>query len=82
VCSYIAYRKAVRDAVAEVGTLPALLTIADWVRSSKIEGEEAAGVVAVLPRSALTPTPEYLEVLFVSTQYIFKTYKCSMADSL
>lgn len=81
-CSYITYRKAFRDAVAEAGTLPALVTIADWIRSNKIEGEEAAGVVGALPRTALTPTPEYLNALSVSIQNVLKHNKCStMADS-
>jgi hypothetical protein len=73
VFSCIANRAAFRDAVAEAGTLPALLTIHDWIRSSKIEGEEAAEVVAALPRSALLPTPEYLDAMSVSINITFET---------
>jgi hypothetical protein len=69
---YIIYRKAFRDAVAEAGTQPALLTIVDWIRSNKVAEEEAAQIVAALPRAALTPTPEYLRILFVSIQCAFK----------
>jgi hypothetical protein len=49
------------------------VTITDWIRSNKLAGEEAAEVVATLPRSSLTPTPEYLNALFVSVQNIFQT---------
>jgi hypothetical protein len=63
---YAVHRKAFRDAVAEAGTQPALATIADWIRSNKVEGQEAAALVAALPRAAITPTPEYLQAFFVS----------------
>ncbi|XP_063218666.1 uncharacterized protein LOC134528927 [Bacillus rossius redtenbacheri] len=53
-----------RDAVSQSGTAPALMAIKDWIQSSKVKGEEAAELVAALPSSAITPTPEYLKELF------------------
>lgn len=61
------FRKAYRDAVAQAGTGPALATIRDWIKEEKVKSEEAAELVAVLPFTARTPTPEYVDALFVST---------------
>jgi hypothetical protein len=62
----ILYRKSFRDAVAQAGTVPALSAIVDFIRKGYITGEEAAEVVAVLPVTVRTPTPEYIDLLFVS----------------
>ncbi|PNF34468.1 hypothetical protein B7P43_G11248 [Cryptotermes secundus] len=56
--------KSLRDSVAQTGTLPALSVIADLIRKDKILGNDAAEVVALLSRSALTPTPAYLDMFF------------------
>jgi len=68
----IFYREAFRDSVAQAGTLPALSAIRDWIHKDIIRGNEAAEILSVLPRSALTPTPEYIELLFVSTDKYVK----------
>jgi hypothetical protein len=62
------YRKSFRDSIAQAGTLPALSAIADLIRKGTILGNDAAEVVALLARSALTPTPDYIDMLFVSVQ--------------
>uniref|UniRef100_T1IB40 Uncharacterized protein n=1 Tax=Rhodnius prolixus TaxID=13249 RepID=T1IB40_RHOPR len=53
-----------RDAVAQVGTGPALLTIKQWILSHKVSGAEAAHVVGVLPDTAHYPTTEYINTFF------------------
>jgi ribosomal protein S14 len=65
-------REAFRDSVAQAGTLPALSAISDWIHKDIISENEAAEILSVLPRSALTPTPEYIELLFVSTDKYVK----------
>jgi len=65
-------REAFRDSVAQAGTLPALYAIRDWIYKDIIRENEAAEILSVLPRSALTPTPEYIEFLFVSTDKYVK----------
>jgi hypothetical protein len=70
----ILYREAFRDSVAQAGTLPALSAIIDWIHKDIIRGNEAAEILSVLPRSALTPTPEYIELLFVSTDKYVNSY--------
>lgn len=61
------YRVVLRDAVALVGTGPALLTIKSWIQSRSIQGEEAAEVLSVLPHSAQSLDVNYINTLFVST---------------
>ncbi|XP_023941468.1 vitellogenin [Bicyclus anynana] len=53
-----------RDAVAEAGTLPAFQQIRTWIEKKKIEGEEAAEVVAVLSRSLRYPTTNVMKQFF------------------
>ena len=65
------FRNAVRDALAETGTGPALLAIQQLIANKKLQGEEAAEVIAVLPRSARTPTPEYISTFFVSLLKVY-----------
>nr|AAC32024.1 vitellogenin [Pimpla nipponica] len=55
---------AFRDAVAQAGTAPALVTITLWIKQKKIRGVEAASVVGVLAKTARTPTREYIDVFF------------------
>lgn len=62
--AWIAYR----DAVAEAGTGPALLTIQDWIREGKISGEEAAEVVSTAAVSVRQPTEKYMRVYFEMIQ--------------
>ncbi|XP_017781017.1 PREDICTED: vitellogenin-like [Nicrophorus vespilloides] len=56
--------KSFRDAVATCGTGPALLTIKEWIKTKKIEQQEAAEVIAVLAKSARHPTPEYMRTFY------------------
>jgi hypothetical protein len=79
VLSFNFNRRVFRDAVAEAGTLPALSTIIRWIRSSKIAEAEAAEIVAALPRSVITPTPDYIKLFFVSIQTKLKDSDCSPA---
>ncbi|XP_014218092.1 vitellogenin-like, partial [Copidosoma floridanum] len=55
---------AFRDAVAEAGTGPALVTIRQWVESEKVKGEEAAELIAALPYTARYPNKEYMDYFF------------------
>ncbi|XP_033336974.2 vitellogenin isoform X1 [Megalopta genalis] len=53
-----------RDAMAQAGTGPALLTIKDWIKSHALVETEAADVVTRLPKTARTPTAEYVRAFF------------------
>nr|UJZ92574.1 vitellogenin [Scaphoideus titanus] len=55
---------AFRDAVGQVGTGPALLTIKEWIQSKKVQGNEAAELLSVLPYSARFPNTEYMNAFF------------------
>lgn len=57
---------AFRDAVAQAGTGPALVTIQQWIKNYQITGERAAQLLAVLPKTARYPTLEYMNYFFVS----------------
>jgi hypothetical protein len=57
---------ALRDAVAQAGTGPALFNIKQWIQSKQIEGIEAANVIDTAAKAAQTPTPEYMDTFFVS----------------
>ncbi|EFA11425.1 Vitellogenin-like Protein [Tribolium castaneum] len=52
---------AFRDAVAQAGTGPALYNIKEWILSGKIDGREAAQVIAVAANAARQPTEEYIK---------------------
>jgi hypothetical protein len=53
-----------RDALAEAGTGPALLTIKDLIKNKKIRQEEAAEVLATVAQATRQPTPEYMRTLY------------------
>ncbi|KAG6446639.1 hypothetical protein O3G_MSEX004534 [Manduca sexta] len=53
-----------RDAVAQAGTQPAFQQIKTWIESKKIQGEEAAQVVASLPTTLRYPTREVMTQFF------------------
>lgn len=57
--------KSYRDAVAQAGTGPALMTIQDWILTRKIKEQEAATVIASVAYSARHPTQEYLKTFYV-----------------
>ena len=56
--------KVYRDAVAQAGTGPALSAMKQWIENHKVQGEEAAELLAVLPETARTPTREYMDTFF------------------
>lgn len=58
--------KAYRDAVAEAGTPPAANQVMEWVEEKKIQGEEAAQLIASLPKTIRMPTNALLRRFFVS----------------
>ncbi|XP_026492905.2 vitellogenin-like [Vanessa tameamea] len=71
-----------RDAVTQAGTSPAFQQIKTWIENKKIEGEEAAEVVAVLARSLRYPTKETMTQFFelaMSPEVIHQTYLNSTA---
>lgn len=53
-----------RDAVAQAGTLPAFKQIQTWIQTRKIEGEEAAEVVASLVHTLRYPTKDVMTQFF------------------
>lgn len=55
-----------RDIVAQTGTGPALITITNWIKNKKLEGIEAAWIIAKIPKTARVPTAEYVHTFFVS----------------
>ncbi|XP_060515925.1 vitellogenin-like isoform X2 [Cylas formicarius] len=59
---------AFRDAVSETGTGPAFSTIQEWIKSKKIEYEEAAEIVSTMAYSVRTPTEEYMRKFFELVQ--------------
>lgn len=58
--------KAYRDAVAQAGTGPAVQEITEWIEGKKCDGEEAAELIATLPRTIREPTEEMMKLFFVS----------------
>lgn len=42
------------------------MAMKQWIESGKVEGEEAAELLAVLPNTARYPTREYIKEFFVS----------------
>ncbi|XP_014261592.1 vitellogenin-1-like [Cimex lectularius] len=55
---------AFRDAMSQAGTGPALLCLKEWINTGKVQYEEAAELVAVLPQTARYPTNEYMNAFF------------------
>ncbi|KAK6620190.1 hypothetical protein RUM44_006591 [Polyplax serrata] len=53
-----------RDALAQAGTGPALMTITNLITTQKLKGEEAAQVVSVLTETTRYPTTEYMNTFF------------------
>lgn len=56
--------KAFRDAVAQAGTPSAFSVIKEWVEDKKIQGEEAAEVIATLPKTIRLPTEKLMKAFF------------------
>lgn len=55
------------DVVSHAGTGPALLTIANWLKSKKVEGVKAARLLSQMSKNVREPTAAYLKTYFVST---------------
>lgn len=53
-----------RDAVAQSGSLPAFKQIISWIQKKKIQGEEAAEIVASLVKTLRYPTKEVMTKFF------------------
>lgn len=60
--------KAYRDAVAQAGTGPAVKELTEWIEAKKVDGEEAAQLIATLPKTIREPTEEMMKLFFVSRQ--------------
>lgn len=56
--------KIFRDSVAICGTGPALITIKDWILSSRIDSFEASLVLSAMAKSVRLPTLQYMESFF------------------
>lgn len=61
--------KAYRDAVADAGTPAAINQVMEWVEEKKLEGEEAAQLIATLPKTIRMPTNAVLRRFFVSLEF-------------
>lgn len=57
--------KAFRDATAEAGTPAAANQVMEWVEQKKVEGEEAAQLIASLPKTIRIPTESLMRRFFV-----------------
>lgn len=53
-----------RDAVAQAGTLPAFQQIKTWIKTRKLQGEEAAQVVATLASTLRYPTKDAMSQFY------------------
>lgn len=58
-----------RDAVAEAGTPAAVNQVMEWVEDKKVQGEEAAQLIATLPKTIRMPTNAVLRRFFVSFNF-------------
>nr|QPN77961.1 vitellogenin precursor [Centris tarsata] len=53
-----------RDAITQAGTGPAFLTIKNWIENRDIGNLEAADILSRLPKTARTPTDQYIKAFF------------------
>lgn len=58
--------KAYRDAVVQAGTGPAVKELMQWIENKKVDGEEAAELIAALPKTIREPTEAVMKLFFVS----------------
>lgn len=58
--------KAYRDAVVQAGTGPAVKEAMQWIENKKIDGEEAAELIATFPKTIREPTEAMQKLFFVS----------------
>ncbi|KAK1126495.1 hypothetical protein K0M31_005130 [Melipona bicolor] len=56
-----------KDTVTQAGTGPALLTIKHWIENKEIENWQAMDILSRLPKTARTPTDQYIRELFKLT---------------
>lgn len=63
------YWKTYRDAVANAGTGPAVNEVMKWIENNQVRGEEAAELIANMPKSIRIPTEEMQRRFFVSLYF-------------
>lgn len=61
--------KTYRDAVANAGTGPSVDEVMNWIENYHIKGEEAAELIANMPKSIRVPTEEMHRRFFVSLNF-------------
>ncbi|CAH0562009.1 unnamed protein product [Brassicogethes aeneus] len=59
---------AFRDALAETGTGPALLTVQKLIQSGKLQGDEAMNVISTMALAVREPTLEYMRTFYTICQ--------------
>lgn len=59
-------RKVYRDSLLNAGTGPAVVELMKWIEDGRLQGEEAAEVIAALPKTIREPTEEMQKRFFVS----------------
>lgn len=60
-----------RDATVWAGTAPAVDEVMNWIENYHVKGEEAAELIATLPKAIREPTPEMQKRFFVSLFFFF-----------
>lgn len=63
--------EALRDAIAQAGTGPALVNVKQMIQNKNVDDQEAAAVIDTVAQSARTPTPQYMDAFFVSLKINF-----------
>nr|AMK38869.1 vitellogenin 1 [Colaphellus bowringi] len=53
-----------RDAVAESGTAPAFRLIQSWIKTDKINGQEASHILSTMTKAVRYPTPQFMKAYF------------------
>ncbi|XP_071568655.1 vitellogenin-2-like [Temnothorax nylanderi] len=61
---HIDSKAVLRDAVAQAGTGPALLTIQNWLHNGKLGDAEAGLVISQIPKHVRKPTAKYVRAFF------------------
>jgi len=54
------------NAIAQAGTGPALLTIANWLKNENLDTVQMIQIISQIPNAARAPTPKYIKEFFVS----------------
>lgn len=56
--------------ITQIGTGPALQTIKEWIKNQVLQGLDAAFIVSRIPKTCLTPTPQYVRAFYVSIRTV------------